>query len=150
MKRLTFLLAMLMFQLCDAAEHELYVRKVKDGDTMRADILMDFDVALVNQDLRAEDFDAWEATRIRKTVEITDEEIARGKEAKLYVEQLVRGAERVTVEPTGKKDAYGRWLVRFKIDGKPLADLMREGDHLRDDRFVQPSSFYRRRLTRLH
>jgi len=50
-----------------------------DCDTFKADILLPWGVTLRDRTIRT-DYDAWEVNRVRRTVEVTDEEIRRGKQ----------------------------------------------------------------------
>jgi len=127
-------------------EHPVIVRSVYDGDTFTLDIDLDFGFWLKGETVRAMGYDAWEVTRTRKTVgEITDQEIAKGKEARTYVENLFRNAKVVTCESSviinqdfdgttlarRYRDPYGRLLLFIRVDGKLLAKLMEERGYVR-------------------
>ena len=82
--------------------------RVKDADTFTCDFLIvDFDVILMNQTIRAEGFDACESSKRRESVNVTDEEVKIGKEAKLFVEQLVIKYD-LYVYPNTKTDITGK------------------------------------------
>ena len=56
--------------------------RVIDGDTLQIEtIVLPWDVALLNQRVRIADFDAWESSRRRRSVNVTDEEVVKGKRA---------------------------------------------------------------------
>jgi endonuclease YncB( thermonuclease family) len=111
---------------------------VKDGDTLHVQKLhLGWGVALVDQTLRCADFDAWESSRRRQTVDVTDAEIIKGKRAAAVLAEIVR-TRRLRIEPhIGRdRDVYGRLLVViFIVDGdpplRPLADFMEAGGHCR-------------------
>ena len=69
------------------------VISVHDCDTLRADVLLPWGVTLRDQSIRAAGFDAWEVTTIRETsnstVNVTPEEIARGKAATIEFRKLL-------------------------------------------------------------
>lgn len=107
---------------------------VHDGDTLTgATVELDFGAALVRQSIRFHDFDAWEITAQRQTVDVTDEEKAKGRAARDALAELLAGGE-VWIRPTGNGfSVYGRleaevWLVpkgsavsgQRSAGGKPL------------------------------
>ena len=53
-------------------------------------------------------------------------EAVAAKEAVLQLQQMVREGRTVEVEPTGRKDPIGRDLVRVRIDGLDVGDLLYE------------------------
>lgn len=122
-----------------SAEHlyEITVHRVKDGDTIVADIHLPFDITLRRQDIRCNDYDAWESSRARRSVDVTDEEIERGKKAAADLRQLLNRADRVWIVPDDDeaRDVYGRVLggIAVEVDGKrfSLAAWMSERGHLR-------------------
>lgn len=81
--------------------------RVIDGDTLVGDIDLPLDVTLRRQVIRfAPDFDAWELTRRRGTVLVTDDEIVRGHAARDdLVRELAKGALQIVVLRRG---VYGR------------------------------------------
>ena len=87
--------------------------------------------------MRSASFDAWEVTKTRRTVKITDEEIAKGKVAKTALEGLLKSGE-VFVAPTsskGSRDSYGRLLGNLFIKTKDgtidVQQWMKEHGHER-------------------
>lgn len=103
-----------------ADEHPLYLRldnvEVIDGDTIRADIRLGYDVVLARQTIRADNYDAWEKSRARRTVDVTDEEIAAGKRAAADLAELVRTAQHVWLVPGEGREPHGRRLGHWIID----------------------------------
>jgi hypothetical protein len=135
-----FLLAILLLpHSLFAAEIELPLDNVQivDGDTVVADVLMPWSVTLRKQVIRANDYDAWEASTARKTVNVTPAEIVKGKAAKADLAALVGRASSVVVVPSEKREAYGRRLGSLKVvaGGKSVnvADFMRERGHCRKE-----------------
>jgi endonuclease YncB( thermonuclease family) len=108
--------------------------RILDGDTVRADLRLSFGVTIRDKTLRAADYDAWELSRHRQTVNVTDVELVRGREAKAALEQLVSQGQ-LHAEDTGKQDAYGRLLAVLwaKRGGEWLsvAEFMEAGYHVR-------------------
>lgn len=89
--------------------------RVVDGDTIRGDVVLPFGITLRDQTIRALEYDAWESSRARRTVKITDEELAKGREAKAQFAKLVASG-RVFVEPgRQERDPYGRLLARVWV-----------------------------------
>ena len=115
-----------------AHDYELEQVRVVDGDTIEATVVLGFGVRY-RTTVRAIDYDACEVSYRRRTVQITPDEIRRGKAAKAYLESV---AGRLTVEDTGKEDAWGRPLVVVKLDGESVASEMRERGYER-----QPVAF---------
>ena len=122
------------------AEHAVTIqdvdKDVHDADTFYCDIDLDFGVVLAHQQVRCSDFDAWEVSRVRRTVNITEEELVLGRKARHAVRELLRSAESVTVESQRPlRDNYGRLLVRVRVDGNLLADFIKDNGYARDTRF---------------
>ena len=114
------------------------VVKVIDGDTLKVETLMlPWDVALTNQRIRIADFDAWESSYRRRSVNVTDEEVKKGKKATEDLKELVANAQ-VFVLPYKQRsrDVYGRILATIEIQKDnqtiQLIDWMKERGHLRD------------------
>jgi len=81
--------------------------QLHDLDTLvRCDVLLAWDVMLTNQSIRLHGVDALEVTRTRQTVEITDDEIVRGRQGLSKLVELSRDAKWY-VRPTGES-VYGR------------------------------------------
>lgn len=118
--------------------HEVRDIRVIDGDTIEGTIYLGLDVSICCV-IRASDFDAWESRKIRRTVDVTDEEVVKGKAAKAAAEELLLGADtRAVLADVGtKRDAYGRVLAVLwveKVDGEVVsfAARMAEGGHGRE------------------
>ena len=123
---------------------------VHDGDTINVDINLPFRVTLPNRMIRAYGYDAWEITRTRQTVKVTEAEIAKGHKARnefmalletgsLYLEDM----SALYKTPT---DPYGRTSARLWVqvmsypDDKPtvtwvlVEKWMEDHGHLRTKR----------------
>jgi endonuclease YncB( thermonuclease family) len=109
---------------------------VYDGDTITADVHLGFSVVLHDQRVRLMGFDAWELTRARRTVEITDEELVKGRKARDALQELLGGGAAYLVPEARGKDPYGRLLGRLIVgtaDGPlDVAEQMRRDGHDRD------------------
>ena len=135
------LVLMLLLLPCVPLLAEGYLAKgvrVIDGDTLKVETLMlPWDVALTNQRIRIADFDAWESSYRRRSVNVPDEEVKKGKQATEDLKELVAEAQ-VFILPYKKRsrDVYGRILatIEIKKDNQTiqLKDWMRERGHLRD------------------
>lgn len=104
---------------------------VKDGDTVSADVLLPLDIIVHKESIRAGDFDACEVSKTRSAVEVTPEEIARGKAAKAALKKLVADADQVWFIPYKKRDKYGRRLGRIFVDDLSLKDWAEENNFVR-------------------
>lgn len=121
-------------QLRPACHYAIKILGVVDGDTFHVEVDLGYGVVL-KETLRCMDYDAPESRRVRRTVgEITDDELARGKEASAAVRTYLESAESIWLDPgPGRRDAYGRILGRILVgsDLLPLADWMREQGYVR-------------------
>lgn len=111
------------------------VKSVHDGDTATVDVLFPWGVTLTDQSVRMQGFDAWEVTRTRQTVRVTDAEIERGKAARDALKRLLETADAVYLSPADERDPYGR-LPAFVVvwyDGKliEVSAWMTEHGHAR-------------------
>jgi len=111
---------------------------VHDVDTLTDGVIrLPFGAAVAGRKIRS-DFDGWEITRSRQTVQVTDEELAKGRAAKsaleerlathrLYVAELPKGKD---IDPYDRIDAV--WYFRSP-DGtvESVADWARANKHLR-------------------
>ena len=106
-----------------------------DGDTVKADIDVGFDIVLKQQTIRIYKFDAWETAKHRQTLELSplqwQEEMRKGMSAKMALQSILKTAKQVTVHEVSGRDPYGRRLLELYADGKYVADLMREKGHER-------------------
>ena len=112
------------------------VTRVIDGDTLEANILYPWDVTLRDQTVRCMGYDAWESSKRRRSVKVTDEEVVKGKLATSAFSELLNSSSAVYLIP-GKspRGPYGRILatVMLRVDGKRVnvADWMRSHGHVR-------------------
>lgn len=104
--------------------------RVVDGDTVEADIHLGLNFVLEGEKIRAADYDAWECSKRRRTVEITDDEVRKGKRAKAYLEGLLSAGE-IRLKSTGNRDAYGRLLGVLSHNGIDVRYQMSLQGHLR-------------------
>ena len=63
--------------------------RVIDGDTVEADIHLPLDIVVQKQSIRLAGYDAWESSKRRRSVNVTDEEVIKGKEATEALEALL-------------------------------------------------------------
>lgn len=111
------------------------VTTVTDGDTLRADVHLPFDVTLREQRIRVRDFDAWEVSKTRN-IEISDAEIAKGLKARDDLAKLLRESDGVYIEGEPRaRYTYERLLAHLYVDrGGELvnvAEWMRNKGHER-------------------
>lgn len=95
------------------------VVKVVDGDTLDLNVDLGFTV-FTKIRIRLARIDAYEVRLYKGT---TEEEKAKGIEAREFVEQLAENAKSVVVNTTGR-GKYGRWIAELIIDGKNLSDVL--------------------------
>ena len=120
-------------------EYPLENIRVVDADTIDADIMLPLGVTLTGTRIRLSDFDAWESSKRRRTVNVTDEEVVKGKHASKLLEMLVESSQRsVLLLAEGDRDVYGRVLGRMVVydaDGQRVfvADFMDEHGMLRTE-----------------
>ena len=111
---------------------------VYDGDTVTADVHLGLDVVLRGQRIRLAGLDAWEITRARRTVEITDEELVKGQQARDGLRELLGAGAAYLVPEARGKDPYGRLLGRLVVGTErgpiDVAQQMRFRGHDRDHR----------------
>ena len=118
-KFLLVILAVCSPCVCLGAAPDLYLpllnTKWHDADTVTADVQLPFGIVLTQQVIRESTYDAWEVTRTRKTVAISNEEIRLGIAARDAVRALSLNATGVYVVPLKRRDAYGRLLGRLYV-----------------------------------
>ena len=111
------------------------VKDVLDGDTIVVDVLLPWSVVLNDRSVRMQGYDAWEISKKRKTVRVTDAEIERGKAAREALVQILSAAEAVYLTPSDRHDPYGRLTayVSLLYDGQliEVSEWMREHGHTR-------------------
>jgi len=132
------------WRVCDAR----LVRLI-DGDTLVVDLHLGGDVVLKGQRIRALGYDAWEVSKRRRTVTVTDAEIVKGKAAGEALDELIRSAEgftlktRILRDGSTARDPFGRILAelhlevrddRGQLEAIDVALWMRRHGHCRPDR----------------
>ena len=110
---------------------------VVDGDTIKAEIYLGRGVTLKSERIRLEGFDAWESSRYRRTVHITNAEIVKGTAAAVALSVLINKSE-VRCLTDGGKDSYGRpvgYLRLIQRDGSVIKveEYMKEYGHDRNN-----------------
>ena len=106
--------------------YDAIVESVHDGDTMRV-------VPLPAQTIRVHGVDAWEVNRVRRTLDITDAEIERGKVARDELRKLVSAAgNRVRIRVIDRDAAYGRIEADVWIGQTNLATWLKENGYERN------------------
>lgn len=113
---------------------------VKDGDTITANVNFPWGVTLRDQPIRCLGYDAWESSRRRQSVRITDAELANGEQASAALSGLLSSSRVYGTPGKRERDNYGRLLVRLTVvdkDGKQIdvAEWMERNGHVR-----QPNS----------
>lgn len=136
------LLLLLAATVALAEEIRIPVRitRIKDGDTIVADVLLPWNVTLRDEDIRESSYDAWESRRGRGGIVITDEELVKGKNATRDLTELFRDKKAyLGVPDDSKRDAFGRLLGKFwafdTVNNQwiDVREFMREHGHLRHD-----------------
>jgi endonuclease YncB( thermonuclease family) len=123
---------LLTLSLLAENSHPITIERVKDGDTFVCDIALGFGVVLDDQPARIAAFDAWESRRIRRSVPISDEELAKGKLAAAALADIFAKAQRIEARPARPlRDVYGRLLLHVSVDGRDLGELMTSLGHSR-------------------
>lgn len=106
-----------------------------DGDTLKADIDVGFDIVLKEQTIRIYKFDAWETAKHRQTLDLSplqwNEEIRKGMSAKMALQNILKTAKQVTVHEVSGRDPYGRRLLELYADGVHVGDEMTKRGHSR-------------------
>lgn len=118
-------------------KYECELLEVVDGDTFKVEIIVpEFDVKILNQIIRADNYDAFETSKRRQSVEVTDEEVRQGKECKKFITTLLL-SNKLYVVPHGH-DVYGRRLCRLFLseNGKEFIDV---ADIMQEAGFIRPS-----------
>ena len=98
--------------------HRLTIYRLHDADTISdCNINLGFNVTLMHQSIRLMGFDAPEVSRTRQGVEITDEEIVLGKEARDALKDLLLEGTAYISPAANYKDPRGRqggWLYIYR------------------------------------
>lgn len=112
-----------------------------DADTATITVAGPWGFGPIRQSCRALGYDAWEVSRTRQTVTVTEAEIDRGKAAVTALSAWLDGAELWVIPPSAgrDRDAYGRMLGEFwtRKPGRtplwyPLSQWVIEHDFDRD------------------
>lgn len=114
--------------------------RVIDGDTVEADIEMPLSIVLRAQSIRFTGYDAWEASKRRRSVNVTDEEVAKGKRASKALESFLKsGIVVVDLCSLNQRDSYGRVLATaFVVWGG--SEKLSVADHMSKNGHTRPSS----------
>ena len=108
-----------------------------DGDTIKGNIEVGRSIVLIDQYIRLLGYDAWECSRRRRTVNITDEELVKGKLAQVALSKLIEESVGVYLTDDGL-DNYGRHLGYLRViqeDGSVVCveKWMKENGHQRTE-----------------
>jgi endonuclease YncB( thermonuclease family) len=92
--------------------YPIKINKVKDGDTVLADFIkLPWNCGLINVSVRLYGYDAYEISKKRHSVKVTDTEVAKGIKAKNALQELVKKARWAYLRPESTEiDCYGRIL----------------------------------------
>ena len=96
----------------------LRVNSIHDADTLRADMLLPFGVVLPDRAIRAQGYDAWELSRVRSTVVISDAELAKGKEAQAALQKLISDSLGIYAVESKEAGVYGRVSAYLYVQNK--------------------------------
>lgn len=92
--------------------------RVVDGDTLDAEIDMGFSTWNKTR-LRLDRINAYEVKLYKG---VTEEDKAKGLEAKAMVEEMLAKTNGECIVHTTEQGKYGRWVAEVWIDSKNLAD----------------------------
>jgi len=109
--------------------------RVVDGDTLEADIDLPMRVTLRQEMIRCAGYDAWEENKRRRSVNVTDEEVIKGKAATEALKSLIASGQLMVQLEEDDRDVYGRVLARLYVarEGElvSVADWMTANRHTR-------------------
>lgn len=117
----------------------LHNSRVIDGDTIQADIHLGAGVLIENETIRLSGLDAWERTKRRRTVDVSDSEVTKGERATESLDSLIgNGGTRILA--CEGRDVYGRILGRLYVvkDDGSIVDVAREMIARNHDRTTKP------------
>ena len=110
--------------------------RVVDGDTLEADIDLPMRVTLRQEMIRCTDYDAWESSKRRRSVNVTDEEVVKGKAATEALKSLIASGQLMVQLEEDDRDVYGRVLARLFVARNnnllSVADWMKANKHIRE------------------
>ena len=111
--------------------------RVVDGDTLEADIDLPMRVTLRQEMIRCTDYDAWESSKRRRSVNVTDEEVVKGKAATEALKSLIASGQLMVQLEEDDRDVYGRILARLFVARNnnllSVADWMETNNHTRKE-----------------
>ncbi len=111
--------------------------RVIDGDTLEADIDLPMRVTLRQEMIRCTDYDAWESSKRRRSVNVTDEEVVKGKKATEALKSLIASGQLMVQLEEDDRDVYGRVLARLFVARNnnllSVADWMEANNHIRKE-----------------
>ena len=111
--------------------------RVVDGDTLEADIDLPMRVTLRQEMIRCTDYDAWESSKRRRSVNVTDEEVVKGKAATEALKSLIASGQLMVQLEEDDRDVYGRILARLFVARNnnllSVADWMEANNHTRKE-----------------
>ena len=111
--------------------------RVVDGDTLEADIDLPMRVTLRQEMIRCVDYDAWESSKRRRSVNVTDEEVIKGKAATEALKSLIASGQLMVQLEEDDRDVYGRVLARLFVARNntllSVSDWMTQEGHTRNE-----------------
>ena len=117
--------------------YELTNVRVVDGDTLEADINFPMNITLRSETIRCSDYDAWESSKRRRSVTVTDDEVAMGKSATAALNKLLSSGSMLVQLESNERDVYGRVLARLFVRSEgtlvSVASWMKEQGHVREE-----------------
>jgi endonuclease YncB( thermonuclease family) len=120
-----------------ATYYKLRNVRVVDGDTLEADIDLPMRVTLRQEMIRCAGYDAWEANKRRRSVNVTDEEVIKGKAATEALKSLIASGQLMVQLEEADRDVYGRVLGRLFVarDAElvSVSDWMTKEGHIRGE-----------------
>lgn len=132
-------IALLLALALGVNEYKIEIKDVHDADTITVNIIMDYNVGIFDVPMRLMDFDAYEITRTRRTIDYYPDEIELGIKARTELIELLKEARRTYIQP-GEIAVYGRYEGRLFIETKKgvkieVSKFMKEHGH---DRTLDP------------
>jgi endonuclease YncB( thermonuclease family) len=111
--------------------------RVVDGDTLEADISLPMRVTLRQEMIRCANYDAWESSKRRRSVNVTDEEVVKGKAAAAALEALIKSGQLMVQLENDDRDVYGRVLASLYLEREgeliSIAEWMEANNHIRGE-----------------
>lgn len=113
---------------CRYSTYRATVTKVIDGDTIRADVELGFQLQVNREIFRLYGVDAPE-TRGRAGRPVSAAEKARGLAAKAALKNLIGGRAITLCVVDGKRGKYGRYIARIFIDDLDVNEWLVDQGH---------------------